>query len=114
MQNGPDYLAKLRDRAKQSRVYRKHQLDGLEIAKILGDETHKTLYMKLAKERDAATLRELAASIASRKNVKNPGALFMYLLKKQSMTESGKKRVAAQPRTKKRLRRTAAPPPVHA
>ena len=83
-----EYLATLRDRAKRSRIYAQHQLVGLEIAKMLGDERHKTLYMKLAKERNAEMLRRLAASIADQPNAKNKGALFMYLLTKAKKTEA--------------------------
>jgi hypothetical protein len=75
-----NYLEMLRERGKRSRVYEKHQLLGLELADLLRDRAHKALYMKLAKERDPDTLRELARSVAERKGVRNRGALFMYLL----------------------------------
>ncbi len=77
-----NYLEKLRDRAKQSKVYRKFQLEGLEIAKILGDEKHKALYIKLAKEHDTHFLRRLAEDVAERgETVRNKGAYFMSRLK---------------------------------
>jgi cytochrome oxidase assembly protein ShyY1 len=75
------YLEKLRQRAKKSRVSRKFQLEGLEIAGILKDEKHKSLYIKLAKEMNPEKLRRLAKEIAENKNVKNKGAYFMALLK---------------------------------
>jgi hypothetical protein len=75
-----DYLDELRKRARESRVYSKHQLVGLEIAQILCDEEHKSLYIKLAKEHDSDKLLRLAKSIAERKNIKNKGAYFMKLL----------------------------------
>ncbi len=80
---GPaDYLQKLRDRAKQSKVYRRFQLEGLEIAKILEDEKHKALYIKLAKEHDTQFLRRLAQDVAERgAAVQNKGAYFMSRLK---------------------------------
>jgi hypothetical protein len=65
MLKSDNYLKKLRQRGKDSHVYRKYQLLGLEIAQILGDEKHKALYIKLAKER---------------KNVKNKGAYFMRVI----------------------------------
>lgn len=74
-------MKELRERGKQSRVYRSFQLDGLEIARILGDEKHKALYIRLAKTRDPAELRRLAGSVAENKNVKNKGAYFMSCLK---------------------------------
>jgi hypothetical protein len=94
-----EYFAKLKQRSITSHVYRKYQLDGLEIAQILGDEKHKSLYIKLAKERNAQELRLLARSVADRTGVKNPGALFMYLLKRET---SGKPRsVRTQKSTRK-------------
>lgn len=78
-----NYLKELKKRGKESRVYRRYQLDGLEIAQILRDEKHKSLYIKLAKERGGQKLRELAKRIAEDKNVKNKGAYFMACLKKK-------------------------------
>lgn len=75
-----EYMAKLRQRAKESHVYRKYQLLGLEIAQALGDEKHKALYIKLAKERNGETLLRLAKDIAERRNVKNKGAYFMRII----------------------------------
>ena len=75
-----DYLKQLKKRAKESRVYRKYQLDGLEIAQILGDEKHKSLYIKLAKLRGGQRLRELAKTVAEKKSITNKGAYFMSCL----------------------------------
>lgn len=74
------YLALLRERAKKSRVYVKYQLTGLLIAQLLGDETHKSLYIKLAKIHDEEKLMQLAKDIAERKQVRNKGAYFMRML----------------------------------
>lgn len=78
---GSLYLKELKRRARESHVYRKYQLVGLEISQILKDERHKSLYMKLAKERNGDRLLRLAKDIADRKNIKNKGAYFMTLLK---------------------------------
>jgi hypothetical protein len=83
-----DYLKKLRQRAKESHVYRKYQMLGLEIAQALGDEKHKALYIKLAKERNGEALLRLAKDIADRKNVRNRGAYFMRM-----MAENAEKKV---------------------
>ncbi|HUC01808.1 MAG TPA: hypothetical protein VMA75_02800 [Candidatus Paceibacterota bacterium] len=77
------YVAELKRRGKESHVYKKYQLIGLEIAQILGDEKHKALYIKLAKEHDADTLMRLAKDVADRTNVKNKGAYFMTVLKEE-------------------------------
>jgi hypothetical protein len=75
------YMKELKRRGKESHVYRKYQLLGLEISQILRDEKHKSLYIKLAKEKNGDRLLRLAKDIAERKNVKNRGAYFMSLLK---------------------------------
>ncbi|MBI2013722.1 MAG: hypothetical protein HYS87_02770 [Candidatus Colwellbacteria bacterium] len=75
-----DYIDKLKQRAKESKVYTKHQLVGLELAEILDDEEHKSLYMKLAKTHDADRLLKLAKSVAENKKVENKGAYFMRVL----------------------------------
>lgn len=77
-----DYLGILRKRKRESRAYSKHQLLGLEIAQILGDEKHKSLYIKLAKEGKGEELLRIAKEVAERRSVKNPGAYFMKLIKK--------------------------------
>jgi hypothetical protein len=80
MLKSDNYLEKLRQRGKDSHVYRKYQLLGLEIAQILGDEKHKALYIKLAKEGNAERLLGVAKDVAERKNVKNKGAYFMRVI----------------------------------
>ena len=80
-----DYLRELRKRSKQSRVYRDYQLVGLELAEILSDRDHVSLYIKLAKTKDQGALLGLARDIAERKNVKKPGAYFMRRLSQTPM-----------------------------
>lgn len=77
MPSSKEYLDKLRERAAVSKVYARFQLDGLEIAQILGDEKHKALYIKLAKEGDAGRLRQLAKQVAENPRAMNKGAYFM-------------------------------------
>ena len=83
-QNGNDYLQTLKTRAKESHVHRKFQLVGLEIADLLHDRAHKTLYIKLAKERGADRLLAIAKDISERKDVKNRGAYFMRVIAKNA------------------------------
>lgn len=78
-----DYMANLRERSKKSRVYRKHQMVGLTLAEMLGDEAHKALYIKLAKEQDQEKLLSIARDVADKINVKNKGAYFMGVLFKK-------------------------------
>lgn len=77
-----DYLEELKKRSQASKVYRSFQLDGLEIAQMLGDEKHKALYIKLAKTGNVQELRQIAKAVVENRNVRNKGAYFMTLVKK--------------------------------
>ena len=78
-------MKELKRRAKESHVYRKYQLLGLEISQVLKDEKHKSLYIKLAKENNAERLLQIAKEVAERRDVKNRGAYFMTMLKRLSL-----------------------------
>ena len=78
-----DYLRELKRRNAESRAYKSYQLTGLEIANILEDWEHKSLYMRLAKERGEAKMVQLAKNVVERKNVDNKGAYFMRILKNE-------------------------------
>jgi hypothetical protein len=78
-----DYFETLKERKKQSRIYLQYQLTGLEIARILGDENHKSLYIKLAKNFNGEELFILAKTIAENHRIENKGAYFMRLLYKK-------------------------------
>ena len=75
-----DYLKNLKQRGKDSHIYRKYQLLGLEIAQVLQDEKHKSLYIKLAKEHGADKMMRIAKEVAERRGIKNKGAYFMRVL----------------------------------
>jgi hypothetical protein len=90
-----EYLTELKRRGKESHVYQKYQLLGLEISQILQDEKHKALYIKLAKEMNGDQLMGIAKDIAERGNVKNKGAYFMSVL--AGMKEDAKKNEAKTP-----------------
>jgi len=53
------------------------------LARILNDEKHKSLYIKLAKEYNGEKLVNLARRVAEKKNIKNRGAYFMKILTKE-------------------------------
>lgn len=78
--NLKEYSETIKQRKSESKAYSSHQLLGLDLAEILNDRAHKSLYMKLAKQYNHQKLLTLAKSVASRKNVKNKGAYFMRLL----------------------------------
>lgn len=72
-----NYMDVIRERAKKSRVYQKHQSTGLALAEILEDREHKALYMRLAKKYREDDLIPLAKRIAENKTIENKGAYFM-------------------------------------
>lgn len=74
------YFEELNRRSKKSRVHHRHQLIGLEIAEILSDRRHKSLYIKLAKKYDPDKLLELAKTIAQNPRIANKGAYFMRVI----------------------------------
>jgi len=61
-------------------VTREFQDFGYRLAKELGDEAHKSLYIKLAKTVDRAIL-EQARRFVIDSNADNRGALFMWKMK---------------------------------
>ncbi|OGG37763.1 hypothetical protein A2110_02185 [Candidatus Jorgensenbacteria bacterium GWA1_54_12] len=74
------YLGRMRERKRRGAVTTSHQLTGLTLAEILGDEAHKSLYMRLAKTYSEQRLIALAKDIAERKRVANKGAYFMRVV----------------------------------
>jgi TnpA family transposase len=81
-----DYLAALKQRGAKARVTERFQLIGLEIAVALKDMAHKALYIKYAKELGAERMLSLAKDVAERRDVKNPAAYFMKLVKELRAT----------------------------
>lgn len=88
MNFGREYLEELKRRARRSHVYKPYQLAGLQVAEILKDPGHKSLYIKLAKEKNPQVLIRLAKEIAEQKNIRNKGAYFMSCLGAPSPGES--------------------------
>jgi hypothetical protein len=83
-----EYLRTLTDRAKKSKIYQPHQLVGLTLAELLNDQAHKSLYMKLAKERSHDYLIRLAKKIAENTHIQKKGAYFMRLLAEEKEYQS--------------------------
>jgi len=82
------YIEELKRRKKQSRVTREWQLTGLEMAAYLEDESHKSLYIKLAKEaKNPERLLALARDIGERRRIKRKGAYFMRVWEKETKKE---------------------------
>ena len=77
-----DYIKTLKERGKKSHVYKKYQLTGLLIARLLNDEKHKSLYIKLAKKHHSDNLLRIAKDVSERKKIGNKGGYFMKILQK--------------------------------
>ncbi|MDO8584760.1 MAG: hypothetical protein Q7R85_01410 [bacterium] len=75
-----DYLKTIADRKNGGHIFRSYQFIGLEVAKLLADEPHKALYIKLAKQFGTEKMMTLAKSVAEINNIRNKGAYFMKLL----------------------------------
>ena len=105
MATGNNYLQKLRERAKKSRVRTKHQFIGLQIGRDLDDSKHKALYMRLAKKGNPAKLQWLAADVASRRGIQKKGAYFMKVL---FSTEKDAKEWLKDDKKSKRVRKVVA------
>ena len=84
---GKEYWTLLEQRAQNSRVSRHHQLVGLNLALILQDMRHKSLYIKLAKIYDPDRLLGLAKEIAEKKAVMNRGAYFMRIVERMTQKQ---------------------------
>lgn len=71
------YLDRIRERAKKSRIHSRHQMIGLMVADALGDQGHKALYIKMARDENGEKMLYMAKSIAENSKVENKGAYFM-------------------------------------
>ena len=79
-----DFLEKIKARSTSSRVKYQFQLIGLQLATILNDQKNKSLYIKIAKQRqDYGYLLNLANSIKENDRIDNKGAMFMNELYKR-------------------------------
>jgi hypothetical protein len=109
-----NYLEKLKERAKESHVYRDFQMTGLEVAQILDDQSHKSLYIGLAKRMSSQTLIMIAKTVAENKNVTNRGAYFMKVLKEKGLFAAARPKAVAPRKSAKKAAKKAAPPKANA
>lgn len=77
------YLETLKKRRATTKISRGSQMTGLTLAAILHDRAHKQIYLRLAAEYDGPALMRIAKDVAEREGVKNQGAYFMYLFRKE-------------------------------
>ena len=79
-----DYLRKRSERHIHSPA---HALAD-ELSVRLADRRHFALYLGLAQKFDHDFLRRIAGEVLEARDVKNPGALFAYLVKKSNAENS--------------------------
>jgi hypothetical protein len=75
-------------------VSREFQKYGFDLAQSLGDMSHKSLYIKLAKETPRALLESAKSFVMDANSAKNKGSLFMWRLgqlKKELKAKGDKK-----------------------
>jgi len=58
------YVKSLKERGKKNKAYSAYQFTGVEIADILDDTEHKSLYIKLAKEHGCSKMLAMAKDVA--------------------------------------------------
>lgn len=75
------YIKALKTRGVKARVTQQFQLIGLEVALALKDMAHKAIYIKHAKEFGADRVLAIAKDVADRRDVKNPAAYYMKMMK---------------------------------
>lgn len=103
-----NYLEKLKERAKESHVYRDFQMTGLEVAQILEDQGHKSLYIGLAKRMSAQALIMIAKTVAENRNVTNRGAYFMKVLKEKGLFAAARPKAPSARRPARKAAKKAA------
>ena len=108
-ENVKEYLDKIKKRSRRSRIYSNYQSVGLELANILSDLKHRSLYIKLAKQFGGVVLLSMAKRIAESRKISNLGAYFMKVLKSEGFFDQSRYPVLSkkkkQPKIKK-LRQT--------
>jgi hypothetical protein len=77
------YMELLKKREGNKRITRAHQLTGLEVADILSDRAHKSLYIKLAKIHGSSRIMAIAKDVADRASVRHRAAYFMRVVQSQ-------------------------------
>jgi hypothetical protein len=83
---GSDKLEALKQRGQKNKRHLHspaHQLAD-ELCTRLSDPKHFGLYLKLAEKHNHDFLRKTATEVLESANVKNPGKLFVFLVKKNS------------------------------
>jgi hypothetical protein len=74
-------IQRLEKKRESQRISREFQDYGVRLAEVLGDSKHKSLYIKLSKEKPRKALEEALSYVMDYPHAKNRGRLFMWKLK---------------------------------
>lgn len=74
-------IRRVEKRKQSQRVSKEFQDYGIRLSEVLGDSKHKSLYIKLAKEKPRKALEEALAYVLDYPHAKTLGRLFMWKLK---------------------------------
>jgi len=87
MQSIGQILANYDYKEQKKYISREFQDYGLRLAKELDDESHKSLYIKLAKTTPRKILEEARIFVKDAYKVRNKGRLFMWKIKEIKKTD---------------------------
>lgn len=84
-------IGKLERKKESHRISQEFQDFGVRLAELLGDNSHKSLYIKLAKEKPRKALEDALSYVSDYSSARNKGRLFMWRLKEILKSEKSDK-----------------------
>ncbi len=80
--------------SKKSRISKEYQSYGLYLTRLLNDQKHKNLYIKMAKNIERGILERAVSFISDANTVENKARLFMWKVKELRKEQKEKKQNA--------------------
>lgn len=74
-------IGRVERRKESQRISKEFQDFGVRLSEVLGDSKHKSLYIKLAKEKPRQALEEALSYVQDYPHARTKGRLFMWRLK---------------------------------
>ena len=84
-------IDRVEKKKERQRISREFQDYGLRLSEQLEDSKHKSLYIKLAKEKPRKALEEALSYVLDYPHAKNRGKLFMWRLKEIELEKKASK-----------------------
>lgn len=91
MESIENIIKKVKKEGQQHYISREFQDYGYRLAQELNDFKHKSLYIKMSKEKPRALLQKALEYVADYRDAKNKAALFMWKLSSLMKEEESKK-----------------------